>query len=495
MIGVAETESLEALVAVVSVLSRIEGTGTDRVRVDQLGLLERVKSAAAAAQVRITAAFVESQSEVAEQWHERARECSVAGDFEGWRAARDHVTAASLPVTQSGEVGESPTGRRRRVRHSSTGTGVSAQVALARHESPVRGAQHVGLALALTREMPHTLAALEAGELSEARALIIVRETAGLGTDQRSAVDAEVVDGSDGGERVGDLGDKELARRVRAVAYRIDAEAVMARSARAEADRRVTIRPAPDTMAYVTALLPVAQAVAVHASLTAAADSARAAGDERGKGQVMADALVTRVTGQERADAVPVEVQLVMTDRSLLVGDGAPAQLLGYGSVPAEWARRLLRGTVDTVPEAAAWLRRLYTHPQTGALVAMDSTRRTFEGGLRRYLLTRDAATCRTPWCDAPVRHVDHIRDHADGGPTTAENGQGLCVRCNLTKQLPGFRARPLSSQRPGAPHTVETVTPTGHHYRSTAPPLLPGHRPDRARSHLEAWFEQALAS
>ncbi len=125
----------------------------------------------------------------------------------------------------------------------------------------------------------------------------------------------------------------------------------------------------------------------------------------------------------------------------------------------------------------------------------MDSTRRTFEGGLRRYLLTRDAATCRTPWCDAPVRHVDHIRDHSDGGPTTAENGQGLCVRCNLTKQLPGFRARPLSRRRPGAPHTVETVTPTGHRYRSTAPPLLPGHRPDRARSHLEMWFERALAS
>ena len=172
--------------------------------------------------------------------------------------------------------------------------------------------------------MPHTLAALEAGELSEWRAQIIVRETATLTGEQRSLVDAEVV--GDPTQPVAGLGDRELGRRVRAVAYRIDAASVMARAAKAEADRRVTLRPAPDTMAYLTALLPVAQAVAAHAALTAAADTARAAGDERGKGQVMADTLVERVTGQATADAVPVEVQLVMTDEALLADDDDPAR-------------------------------------------------------------------------------------------------------------------------------------------------------------------------
>ena len=57
------------------------------------------------------------------------------------------------------------------------------------------------LALALTRDMPHTLAALEAGELSEWRAQIIVRETATLTSDQRSLVDAEVI--GDRGRAVG----------------------------------------------------------------------------------------------------------------------------------------------------------------------------------------------------------------------------------------------------------------------------------------------------
>lgn len=121
------------------------------------------------------------------------------------------------------------------------------------------------LALALCREMPHTLAALEAGELSEWRAQIVVRETATLTSEQRSLVNAEVA--GDSSQPVSGLGDRELGRRVWAVAYRVDAASVMTRAAKAQADRRVTIRPAPDTMAYVTALLPVAQAVAAHAAL------------------------------------------------------------------------------------------------------------------------------------------------------------------------------------------------------------------------------------
>jgi hypothetical protein len=64
------------------------------------------------------------------------------------------------------------------------------------------------------------------------------------------------------------------------------------------------------------------------------------------------------------------------------------------------------------------------------------------------------------------VRHLDHAHDHADGGPTSAVNGQGLCEYCNHAKQARGWTARP----RPGPRHTVETITPTGHRYTSTAP-------------------------
>ena len=166
----------------------------------------------------------------------------------------------------------------------------------------------------------------------------------------------------------------------------------------------------------------------------------------------------------------------------------------GYGTVPARWTRQLVADR-DGEAIARVWLRRLYTHPTDATLVAMDSTRRLFDGGLRRFLVARDG-TCQTPWCDAPVRHLDHVVDHASGGPTSAHNGQGLCERCNHTKQQPGWRARPEPAPPPGAwrAHTVVTVTPTGHRYASTAPPVLPGERLDRI-SPLERHLETLLAA
>ena len=192
---------------------------------------------------------------------------------------------------------------------------------------------------------------------------------------------------------------------------------------------------------------------------------------------------------------MPVEVQVVITDRALLSGDDTPAHVPGYGPVPAGWARDLLaRATAidDTGPpgesRARAWVRRLYTHPATGTLVAMDSRRRLFPTSLRRYVVARDG-TCRTPWCDAPIAHADHVLPHAEGGPTSAANGQGLCVRCNLVKEEPGWTTAVVergpgggelraSGEGPGdddvARHTVRLTTPTGHSYVSIAPPVLP---------------------
>jgi hypothetical protein len=378
---------------------------------------------------------------------------------------------------------------RRSGRRPGADLGVAGQVALARRESPWQGARHLAVALALVQRLPRTLAALEVGALNEWRAEIIVRETAVLTPEQQSAVDAELFDGL-GSTGVGRLGDRELVRRVRAIAYRLDAESVLARGRGAEQQRRVSVRPAPDTMCYVTAYLPVAQGVAVHAALLREAATARAAGDDRGTGQLMADRFVELVTGQSSAAEVPVEVQVVITDRALLAGAATPAQVPGYGTVPAGWARDLI-----SLTPSAVWLRRLYTHPEDGSLVAMESTRRLFDGRLRRFLVARDG-TCRTPWCDAPVRHLDHVVDHASGGPTSATNGQGLCVRCNHTKQQPGWRAIPEPAPDPRTWHTptVVTTTPTGHRYASTAPPLVPG-EPLEPPSLLERHWETLLAA
>ncbi|MGO4120514.1 HNH endonuclease [Arthrobacter sp. YAF16] len=350
------------------------------------------------------------------------------------------------------------------------GTGVGAQLALARRESPAKGGRLLGLANALVTEMPHTLAALETGQLNEWRATLLVRETACLSPADRAAVDEELA--PDAGTFDG-AGDRAIVAAARAAAYRRDPRSITGRVGHAETERHVSLRPAPDTMCYLTALLPVAEGVAVHAALTRHADAARAAGDPRSRGQLMADALVERTTG--KAGGISgIDIQLIMTDRTLFQADSEPARLPGYGIVPAGWARSLLKDFGGAAPGGssderafALWVRRLFTAPATGELVAMDSRARIFPAGLRRLIQARDD-TCRTPYCDAPIRHLDHIIPWHTGGATTAANGAGLCEACNHTKETPGWNAQP----RPGPRHTLQLTTPTGHSYHSTAPPL-----------------------
>ncbi|GAA4024374.1 HNH endonuclease signature motif containing protein [Arthrobacter methylotrophus] len=399
---------------------------TDRAElIDQLRALEDLKSAVAGAQARITVAFDAAQ-----------------------RSAESDL---GVPVAEQGR-------------------GVGAQIALARRESPARGSRLLGLAKALVTEMPRTLAALDTGQLNEWRATLLVKETACLAAEDRCAVDEELA--ADTGIFDG-AGDRAIIAAALTAAYRRDPRSVTQRASHAATERHVSLRPAPDTMTYLTALLPVAQGVAVHAALSRHADTLRPAGDTRSRGQIMADALVERTTGTP-AGICGVEVQLVMTDRTLFQGDSEPARLPGYGIVPAGWARTMLAGNHQAGQhrDLKVWLRRLFTAPGSGELVGVDSRARFFPAGLRRFIQARDD-TCRTPYCDAPIRHFDHIVPRHGGGPTSLSNGAGLCEACNHTKELNGWAARTGMGRR----HVFDIRTPTGHRYQSTAPPL-PGAHP-----------------
>ncbi|MFI2565008.1 hypothetical protein ACH488_12730, partial [Paenarthrobacter sp. NPDC018779] len=289
------------LIAVVGALEPVGGSG---VLVGLLRGLEDLKSAVSAAQARVAVAFDLAQ--------------------------RREQAAAGVPVSERGR-------------------GVGAQVALARRESPNKGARLLGLAKALVTEMPRTLAAFESGQLNEWRATLLVRETACLSVEDRCAVDEELA--ADTGTFEG-AGDRRIVALVKAAAYRRDPASVTRRAAYAVNERSVGLRPAPDTMTYLTALLPVAQGVAAYAALTQVAGTARSQGDARSKGQVMADTLVERLTGTP-GGAAGVHLEVVMTDRTLLQGDSEPARLKGYGIVPAGWARELVKhgpGNDPTTP-------------------------------------------------------------------------------------------------------------------------------------------------
>lgn len=346
-------------------LTAIDPDAEEAALIERIAELERLKSAAAAGQARAAAAV------------DAAR-----------RAAEG---AAGVPAARRGR-------------------GLASEIALARRDSPARGSRHLGFAKALVYEMPHTLAALDCGALSEWRATLIVRESACLDVADRRALDAELC--GDPGDLEG-MGDARVVAAARAIAYRLDPQAVVDRAANAENDRTVTIRPAPDTMTYLTALLPVAQGVSVYAALTRAADTRC---DGRSRGQVMADTLVERVTGRDAAVPTPIAVNLVMSDETLLGAANTPAQLCGYGPIPAAVARTMVASAV-TDQRSRATLRRLYAHPQAGALVSMESRARLFPRGLAAFIELRDQR-CRTPYCDAPIRHRDHAHPWADGGPT-----------------------------------------------------------------------------
>lgn len=344
--------------------------------IDRIRLLEEVKAVCAAAQARETAAL--------------------------YTARRDAEAARGVPAAQ-------------RCR------GVAGEVALARRDSPARGSRHVGLATALVHEMPHTMAALSAGTISEWRAVLVAKETAWLPVDGRRHVDEQLA------ARLAHSGDRALAAQARALAHAYDPAEAVRHLRRAENERRVAIRPAPEAMVYLSALVPMVQGVAAYAALDRAAASAATTGaagaaGPRSRGQIMADTFVERLTGQHTAEAVPVEIHLVMTDTTLLATTNgrpmhpvptdaapattdptdtaptdtapthtdptdtvptggvpaadprdAPAWVVGHGPIPAAAARDLLDPAHDDpTGRARVWVRRLYTDPDTGHLTATD---------------------------------------------------------------------------------------------------------------------------
>ena len=481
--------------------------------------------------------------------------------------------------------------------------GVAEQIGLARQESPARAARFVNRSRVLFFDLPETMGRHLAGEVSEYRAGLIASEVALLDPQGRAEVDRELNAFRDdptradrkksAGVDLGGMSDRAVRAAAAAAAYRADPSIIRRRGRHAESERYVSLRPAPDTMTILNAYLPVREGVACYAALKQAADSARAAGDPRSRGQVMADTLIARLTGAEQAGQLPVELQIVLTAEDLIAdtdtqqqpadpdvatGGGAdsaqtaasaasdtdvssadavvspmsdadddadnsteqsaqvpsmssdPATpetatpetavpetatpekvapetatpetatrwssagqrtpgaevragvglIGGYGPVPAATVRDWLRESLDA--GGKVWIRRLLTDPITKEATAIDSRARYFPLPVRRLILARDRY-CRTPYCGAPIRHLDHASDYATGGTSTPDNGQGLCERCNQAKTAPGWTARAIPDPLGLGRHLIETTTPTGHTYRSTAPPALPGTTGTRAES------------
>ena len=361
--------------------------------------------------------------------------------------------------------------------------------------------------------MPHTLHALTQGVISQYHAQVAVTATSGLPVGVREHVDEVIA------PDLPSLTPKQLGAACRRVAAQVDAAGVVAKINQAVGSRRVTVRPAPDGLAYLSVVGPLAEVVGAYATLRRDAhtiiggqDPGGESAGGRGLGAVMTDLALRRLSGRAVGEGQPVMVDLVITDRSLLgVGDltrstSEPANVPGYGPVPVEAAWAWLAD-----PGTPAKVRRLFTSVDGRDLVAMESRSRGFTGALAGMIRLRDQS-CAAPWCDAPIRDIDHTHPYRDGGATSYVNGEGLCRRCNDTKEQPGWHVHthpdtetsgahrragmesahdeqaggtrnailaPDHAEQVGNTRRVTWTTPTGRTHTTSPPPLLgPGWHP-----------------
>ncbi|KQS13385.1 hypothetical protein ASG06_02815 [Rathayibacter sp. Leaf185] len=244
------------------------------------------------------------------------------------------------------------------------------------------------------------------------------------------------------------------------------------------------LTPEIDGMATLSAYLPAPDAVGAYNRVDRIArtlrDGDRPAGDERTLAQLRADALTDLlcdgdITGttpvSDGADPSPTfvsgvraEVRLTLPARTAAGLDDAPADLDGYGAIPAAVARELAG--------IAATLTRVLTDPDTGAVVSVGRTHRIPPPQMRLALQLRDQ-TCRFPGCTrhASTAEADHTIEWRNGGRTALDNLLSLCTAHHHVRHGDRWTYR----LHPDG--TAEWTTPTGRHV-TTRPPALPGRPP-----------------
>ncbi len=338
---------------------------------------------------------------------------------------------------------------------------ISAEIGLARHESPHAARNLLTLARGL-RLMPHTAAALAAGDLSERRAQIIVNETEDLEAEDRSLLDECVP------EMFLGLGDRRLRDGLRELILQFDDRLAAQRHRKAVSRRHLTVKPLGDGMSQLTAIVPSERVPSMIGSLDAEAMVIKAEHpeDERTQPQRMLDVFMARLSGVAEGEPQPVATKIVIPAEALTGNTSVRnAEVSGIGPIGMEAAIDLL---CVGLLHPASTVQRLFVAPESGALVATERPGRFHPKDLADLIRLRDRETCRTPWCNAPIRQIDHPRPAAMGGDTSQLNGAGLCVSCNLAKEAVGWRHDPSADDH--GRHSIEIITPTGHRHRSTEP-------------------------
>lgn len=382
--------------------------------------------------------------------------------------------------------------------------------------------------------MPGMFTALATGRLTPRDTRTVGTRTAGMTPTGRNLLDAALsthlpdVTGAGAGRwhtiisKTVSILEPEGATRRHQVAY---------------AHRHVKVTPVADGMAHINLYVDGLDAAAFTRHNQDTAQALKNEGDVRPVSQIQADTALDTLLGRTQDhEPVTVTVDVVMDVATLLAPDETESPdviIPGAGTYPARpmidqilaavsphgdlrehlcpTPERQKDGTVTVgspphrlpLPEGmprviqagAVQLRRLFTHPTTGQLVAAESRARAFPAALARLIRLRDGL-CRGPYCDAPIRHIDHVIDHAAGGPTSQADGQGLCAFHNYLKTelatvsldtsntgdhqvdwhtlLGTITTRPDPLTGPDLPTTNNYLNPSEDDSAETAPPDAP---------------------
>lgn len=313
----------------------------------------------------------------------------------------------------------------------------------------------------LVRSMPGMLTALARGRMLPTSAHQVARTLGPASPEQRALVD-EILTAHL--PHLEGCGPQEWAGEAEKVLHGLDPHGAADRHRRARKDRSVTVRRGEHGMCTLTAHLTGLDGARIRKALSLAAERSRAQGDRRGHGQIMADRLADALIGRgEGIDPSGLEIGVIITDRSLLApGHADAATIEGYGPVPYEHIRQEMLDAVTSAeddPEVAMTLRTLVTDAEDGQLIAAGSTARSFPPALARFLRLAHQ-TCRAPYCDASIRQSDHIVPWSEGGPTSLDNGNGLCAADNQKEQS-GERVQVLHDEA-GTRRSVEWTSRYG---------------------------------
>ena len=234
-------------------------------------------------------------------------------------------------------------------------------------------------------------------------------------------------------ERAAGQTNPQLASSARRLRDKIHPEALADGKAKAAQDRSLSFRPAEDGMAYLEAFLPAEAALAAYNSITAAAIRAQGPQEPRTLTQLRADLAVDYLLGAFSTDngagreagrgRLKAKILVMIPMLTMLGLSDDPAELDGYGPIPAETAREL-------AGNEKVWYR-LLTDPASGVPVKLDRNSYRIPESTKQWLQLRDG-NCRFPGCGRQARFTD--ADHTIPYPIGPSNESNLACLCTLCR-------------------------------------------------------------